>query len=111
MRPAAQAEPERPVERSGYEAPVRPAAPSRAESEAREDTSFLRPSVERTSDFEEPVRPVERTIERPVEPEPRFRTQDEALDPDSRVYSSPVRDSAAELFDDDTSDEEFAQTP
>ena len=124
VRPAAQAEPERPVERSGYEAPVRPAAPSRAESEAREVTSFLRPSVERTSDFEEPVRPVERTsdfeepvrpvertIERPVEPEPRFRTQDEALDPDSRVYSSPVRDSAAELFDDDTSDEEFAQTP
>ena len=114
-QPAESARPtyEQPAEpaRSTYEAPVEPARPTyeapAERSETAADLSRSRESEFRNL-FSQPVE--ERTrvedVPPPADRQERFSRYDDELPAGSRVFESPVRDSAADLFDGDQDDEE-----
>ena len=114
-QPAESARPtyEQPAEpaRSTYEAPVESARPTyeapAERSETAADLSRSRESEFRNL-FSQPVE--ERTrvedVPPPADRQERFSRYDDELPAGSRVFESPVRDSAADLFDGDQDDEE-----
>lgn len=115
---------EAPVEpaRPTYEAPVEPARPTYEQSaeparstyEAPAERSETAADLSRSREsefrnlFSQPVE--ERTrvedVPPPADRQERFSRYDDELPAGSRVFESPVRDSAADLFDGDQDDEE-----